>query len=103
MAGRNYFLLGSMSGTEPGILLPGGQATLPLNWDFFTDLTLEFANTAFFLNFNNVLDGSGRAAATLDTLGPLPAGSAGASLYFAFLLYDPYDYASNPVEIEIVR
>jgi len=29
-AGRTYFLLGSLSGTSPGIPLPGGQATLPL-------------------------------------------------------------------------
>ncbi|MFH1998640.1 MAG: hypothetical protein ABIK28_03120 [Planctomycetota bacterium] len=32
-ASRNYLILGSATGTSPGYPLPGGMATLPLNWD----------------------------------------------------------------------
>ncbi|MCD4726763.1 MAG: VCBS repeat-containing protein, partial [Pirellulales bacterium] len=34
---RIYLLAGSVSGTSPGTLLPGGLATIPLNRDWFTD------------------------------------------------------------------
>ena len=49
-----------------------------------------------------VLDGSGNGAAKYDTLGPLPPGLVGASLYFAYALNNPWDFASNAVAIEIV-
>ena len=39
-ANRNYLLLGSISGDEPGTPLPGGMATLPLNWDVLTNLII---------------------------------------------------------------
>ena len=47
-AGRSYLLVGSMSGTDPGTPLPGGMATLPLNWDLFTNLVISLMNTPFF-------------------------------------------------------
>ena len=37
---RNYIVLGGVTGTVPGTSLPGGFATLPLNWDAFTDLVM---------------------------------------------------------------
>ena len=75
---RNYFLLGSVSGTAPGTPLPGGSATLPLNWDLFTMLVFQLANTPVFANFQGTLDTEGNATATMDTLGPLPPGLVGA-------------------------
>jgi hypothetical protein len=101
-AGRKYFILGSVSGTAPGYGLPGGL-TLPLNWDAFTDLTLLLANSALMKEFHGTLNASGLAWATLDTLGPLPREMEGLTLYFAGLLYSPYDFVSNPVEVKILE
>ncbi len=100
-AGRKYLLLGGVSGTFPGTLLPGGQATLPLNWDVFTNIVLDLANTPVFQSFLGALDGAGEAAGTMDTLGPVP-GAAGATLYFAYVLKGPWNFASNPVTVQIV-
>ncbi|MFH2001212.1 MAG: right-handed parallel beta-helix repeat-containing protein [Planctomycetota bacterium] len=100
-AGRQYLLLGNYTGTTPGSPLPGGMKTLPLNWDFVIDFVLTLLNTPFFQNFYGTLDaGTGMAAATLDTFGPVP-GSAGIGLSFAFCLNNPFDFVSNPIEVEM--
>ncbi|MFH0945198.1 MAG: hypothetical protein V2A76_08380 [Planctomycetota bacterium] len=101
-AGRDYALVGSLSGTTPGLLLPGGLATLPLNYDDLTTLTLVAANTAMFVGFQGSLDAAGRAEAVLDTLGPLPAVAIGHTMDFAYALRSPFDFTSNPVAVEIV-
>jgi hypothetical protein len=99
-AGRNYLLLGGISGTEPGIPLPGGHATLPLNWDLFTNLVINMANGPFFQDFLGTLDGYGSAMATLN-VPPFPC-AAGFPMYYAYALNKPYDFVSNPVTIELV-
>jgi hypothetical protein len=99
-ASRNYLLLGSISGTSPGIPLPGGMATLPLNWDIFTNAVLLYVNTPVFDKFLGGLDAGGKAVATL-TLGPIP-GTAGLSMHFAYLLNNPFNYVSTPVNIVVV-
>jgi hypothetical protein len=100
-ADRKYLLLAGVSGTEPGYLLPGGTTTLPLNWDFFTDIVLSLKNTSLFADFLGTLDSQGQATATLDTLGPLPPVAVGAALYFAYCLDYPWEFASNPLAVEI--
>jgi len=100
-ANRNYFLLGSVTGTHPGLPLPGGSVTLPINWDVFTGLVFKLVNTQPFTNFQGSLDSSGAAAAQFDTLGPLPPEALGVKMSFAYCLYFNYNYVSNPVEIEI--
>jgi len=100
-ADRKYILLGGVSGTEPGYVLPGGDATLPINWDAFTDyFVLPLINTAIFSNFMGTLDGTGQSTAQFNAL-PLP-GYAGMKMYYAYCLGYPWEFASNPVEIEIV-
>lgn len=99
---RTYLLLGSASGTFPGIPLPGGMATLPVNWDLFSNIVLGMLNTPVFDNFMGVLDVSGTGSATFDTLGPLSPGTAGLTLSFAYALNKPWDFASNPVDVRIV-
>ncbi|MEW6746254.1 MAG: hypothetical protein AB1486_26230 [Planctomycetota bacterium] len=102
-AGRGYVLLGSVSGTEPGWALPGGLATLPLNWDAFTSLVLRLLNSPAFAGFFGTLDGWGLATARFDTLGPVPPEFVGVRMYYAyFLLGWPMDFASNAVEVDIV-
>jgi hypothetical protein len=99
-AGRDYLLLGSISGTSPGTPLPGGMAVLPLNWDVFTQIVISLLNSPVFHNFLNVLDGSGMETATM-SFGPVP-GAAGIDMHFAFLLASPFDFVSNPVKISII-
>ena len=45
--GRNYILLGGITGTVPGTPLPGGLVTLPLNMDLFTNIVIGLINTSF--------------------------------------------------------
>lgn len=99
-AGRNYIVLGGVSGTSPGVPLPGGHVTLPLNWDLFTNIVINLINTPNFWNFMGSLDGDGRAMAQLN-LGPVP-GAAGVTLYFAAALNKPWDFTSNPVAVNLV-
>jgi hypothetical protein len=97
---RNYILLGGVSGTVPGTTLPGGLATLPLNWDVFTGIVISLANTPLFANFMGTLDAAGEASAAL-VLPPV-SGVAGITMYYAYALNAPWDFASNAVSIEIV-
>lgn len=99
-AGRGYLLAGSMSGTSPGTPLPGGQVTIPLNRDWFTDYILANLNNAIFSSFLGTLDGTGRATAWLNTP-PIPTW-AGTTMHFAFATMNPYDFASIPLAVEIV-
>ena len=101
-ANRSYLLVGSLSGTDPGTLLPGGLATIPLNRDWFTDYILDRLNTTTFTDFWGTLDGDGAAEAVLNAP-PLPSIWAGRTMYFAYALNDPWDFVSNnAVAIEIV-
>ncbi|MBU0755355.1 MAG: hypothetical protein KJ645_09460 [Planctomycetes bacterium] len=101
-AGRNYLLLGSLSGTDPGYPLPGGLATLPLNLDDFTyNVVFPLLNTSTFANFLGQLDGYGEATAQM-VVRPLPPGCVGVVLYFAYCLGRPFEFVSNPVEVEVV-
>ena len=99
-AGRNYLLLGTLSGTEPGFTLPGGHS-VPINWDAFTNLVLSNLNISVFLDFMGTLDGNGRASAIFDTLGSVDPVLAGSTMSFAYILGLPpaWDFASNPVNL----
>jgi hypothetical protein len=98
---RNYLLLGSATGTQPGFPLPGGTTTLCMEWDAFTDVVLLLLNTAVFDNFLDKLDASGQSTARLNS-GQLDPIFVGTNLYFAYCLNAPFDFSSNPKEIEIV-
>jgi len=90
---RTYILLVTTAGTNPGITLPGGNVNLPLNWSYFT-------NNVYFIG---KLDSNGNSMLTLDTLGPIP-GIAGIVFSFAYALAPPssWDFASNPINVEVV-
>jgi hypothetical protein len=100
-AGRDYLVLGGITGSAPGLLLPGGLVILPLNWDVFTDFMLPLINSSLFLKFLWPLDGIGQGTAHLNAP-PLPSGFVGLKMYYAFCLNSPFDFKSNPVVIEIV-
>ncbi|MBN2492243.1 MAG: glutaredoxin [Planctomycetes bacterium] len=96
---RGYVIGGSLSGTTPGMPMPGNRVTLPLNFDLFTTLVVQNANTPMFSRFLGNLDWQGQATATLNV--PAVPGTQGLKLYFAFVLYDRFDFVSNPVVVEI--
>ena len=97
---RHYLILGSLSGTEPGHALPGGQVILPLNWDPFTDLVLALLNTPVFSGFMGKLNVAGQGSAQFNAP-PLP-GFAGTMIHFAYTLNNPFDYVSNAAALEVV-
>jgi len=99
-ANREYLVLGSISGTDPGLPLPGGDCVLPINWDTFTSFMLGLLNTGVFQNFVGTLDNQGEASAQLN-LSPVPA--SGFTMHYAYLLKGaPWDFVSNSIAIDIV-
>jgi hypothetical protein len=98
---RTYYLLGSLTGTEPGTLLPGGTTVLPINWDHFTNFMIPLLNSLIFENFVGVLDASGIGKASLNAP-PLSNTIVGEVMSYAFALNSPWDYASNGANIEII-
>jgi parallel beta-helix repeat protein len=101
-AGRCYLVLGSISGFWPGHPLPGMYQFLPVNWDYFTDVVLKYVNSPLFMDFLGSLDSAGSASANLNTQGPMPPGSAGHVMHYAYCLGYPWEFVSNPVGLTIV-
>jgi len=97
-ANRSYVMLGSASGTSPGITLSNGLV-FPLNWDLMTNLVIDFLNTPTFQNFMGSLDSNGKAKAVFYATS-LP-GAAGLNLDFAYTLIKPIDFISNPITITV--
>ena len=87
-AGYNYYMMGSLSGTEPGLPLPGGQV-LPINFDFLTNMIISSVNGINFQNFYSTLDASGMGYPIFSTQGqtPLDPSAVGAKLYFAAIVW----------------
>jgi endonuclease I len=101
-AGKLYFLLGSGSGTSPGV---AAGIQLPLNYDNYLQLTLQSPN-ALIQNSLGFLDGNGHATAKL----PFPAGAyvnfAGTHLDHAYIVFDIPGTTlaldvSNPIGIDL--
>jgi hypothetical protein len=100
-ANRSYLVVGSLSGTTPGLTLPGGLVTLPVNWDGFSDLEMALLNTPAFTGFLGTLNAQGLADARLN-VPALPSGAVGVIFHFAYCCNVPFDFASNSVNFEIV-
>jgi hypothetical protein len=96
-AGQFYLLLGSASGTAPG--LPLGSVVLPLNPDAYTSFTLG-GGAPVFSGSIGLLNAAGNASAAL-TLAPgaLSSTQIGLTLFHAALVFDGVNFtlASNPV------
>ncbi len=99
-ANRSYLLCGSIEGTLPGTLLPGGLATIPLNRDWFTDFVLARLGQPAFGEFWGTLDGAGQA--TVHFYAPSFSSLwAETDIYFAFATLSPWDFASKAVAVEV--
>ncbi|MCR9245986.1 MAG: aryl-sulfate sulfotransferase [bacterium] len=104
-AGQMYMLLGSISGTTPGTMVPGG-VQLPLNVDFLTSAMVTGWNAGPFVDTIGVLDASGKGSSSVVAPpGLIPAALVGVDVDFAHLVYDATltaVRASNPVRVTIV-
>lgn len=104
-AGREYALLGTKSGIDPGTVLTGGT-WMPLNQDSFTVLTYTRAWSSNFNDFRGVLDASGNATPLLRTNNTINSAMIGRTLHFAYVLIDAQtgyaDFASHSVAVEIL-
>ncbi|MDF1798498.1 MAG: VCBS repeat-containing protein [Planctomycetota bacterium] len=98
-AGALYFLLAGASGTAPGLALPGGPGSLPLNIDAVSVFALGAAGGPLLPGFVGVLDQAGRASASLVAPSGLFAGLAGARIDFAAVLGASFGAATNPVGV----
>ena len=85
-AGELYIVLASVTGTSPGLRLPGA-GTLPLNFDPFMAFTLQALNVAPFVNFVGFINNDGTAKATWQSAGNL-APYAPLRMHFAALTID---------------
>ena len=102
-ANRKYVIGGSITGTNPGIPLPGSNnLTLPLTWDGFTTMIKNNLNNPGLTHFLGTFDENGKAYARFNRFKPIPTQYIGKKIYFAFATRDPWDYVSNPISIEIV-
>ena len=99
LPGAEYLVLGSLSGTQPGIDL--GSTTLPLNPDWFLTTSYWLRNSELFSNTESRLSPEGRGQAGLSVPAGLFMPLVGRELSLAFLLTDQVDFASQPVTIRI--
>jgi hypothetical protein len=99
-AGKPYLVVGSMSGTRPGISL--GALTLPLNFDAYTGL-LAMAPNGLILGSQGFLDASGGATATFRMQSVVPLSMVGRVLHHAYIVVasdlSAVDFASNAVPL----
>ena len=98
-AGKLYLVLGSLSGTAPG--LPLGGVTLPLNPDAYFQITGSTPGIPVVNGLGN-LDGAGMGAAALTLPGSLPAQLAGLVMHHAYLVVGQplsFDLTSNAVAV----
>jgi len=108
-AGRSYILVGTFSGTVPGVDLPatgGGTLNVPINRDAFTDHILQHLGWPVYRDFLGVLDAQGRALTPSFRPGPgqLPASLVGSTFHFAYAVMGgggTYTYASPAVAVQI--
>lgn len=85
-AGELYILLGSLSGTSPG--LPVGSFTLPLVYDAYTNLLLADPGSAPVSHVVAALDANGRVEATFRLPAGTAPGLAGLTAHHAFFTFN---------------
>ncbi|HZN41516.1 MAG TPA: right-handed parallel beta-helix repeat-containing protein [Planctomycetota bacterium] len=98
LAGAFYLVLGSVTGTTPG--LPLGDFTLPLNYDFWMLATALTPNVGVLRNTLGFVGPEGLATATL-VAPPLPAQLHGVVFHHAVvaLQQSSIAFVSNPVSV----
>ncbi|MCZ6596369.1 MAG: CHRD domain-containing protein, partial [Planctomycetota bacterium] len=103
-AGATYWVVGTLSGTTPGVVAPGG-ILVPVNPDFYFDHTIDNPNQPPMTLSLATLDANGQATCTFT----FPAGAfptlAGMTMHHAFALIDfgagSATFASNAVPLDL--
>ncbi|MCB9869667.1 MAG: hypothetical protein H6837_07400 [Planctomycetes bacterium] len=87
IAGANqlYWVVGSITGTIPGVVLTGTH--IPLQLDAYTDITLVAANSPPLSGFRGTLDATGAGAAVLRVPAMLPVPS-GFRIFHSAIVFD---------------
>lgn len=101
--GLPYVILGTASGTSPGIPL-GGAGLLPLNADGYLAFVLGHPTAAVYDAFLGTFDGDGRAEAGIAVPTGLPASLSGLTLHHAAVAFDAEGSAvtaTNPVPLSL--
>ncbi len=102
--GELYLLLGSTAGTSPGFPIDGQLLPLVVADAYFT-ATLTQANSGPFGQTFGVLDGLGRASATLSVPAGVASAAVGVMAHHAFVAIDPVSLkvslASNALPLTI--
>ncbi len=99
-----YWVLGSTSGTDPGVTL-GGGIFLPLNPDAYTTMTLTNPHSAFFENYVGFLAADGTGAAVLELPSGLNPAFAGVTVSHSVVVSTDlvtFAAASNPASVLLV-
>ncbi len=104
---RPYLVLGTLSGTSPGLPITGGP-TLPINFDLFTSLGLSSLNQGPFVRFFGKLSIFGLAYPELAIpKGLVPASLVGKKMHFAIAIFkadlSAVDRSSNAVQVLLTR
>jgi len=103
-AGELYLLLGSLSGTSPG--LPAGSFVLPLNFDLYLNFTLSSPGTPPLSNSMGLIDPSGSATIQFSLPAGAPASLVGVRAHHAAvgidLITGQVSFSSNPVSIDLL-
>lgn len=95
LANRNYAILGSITGTAPGVAI--GSVVLPLNVDGFFSTVVSQLGSSALPGFLGTLNADGNAYAQFDTQIPVPSFLLGLEIDFAYITLSPYDAVSEPV------
>lgn len=99
-----YFLVGTASGTSPGVL--ADDILVPLNPDDYLYYSLSNYNQLPFVGTFGFLSPSGTATAALVVPDGLDPSFAGFLLHHAYVVFEssdgPVEYASNPVPLSLV-
>lgn len=95
-AGDGYRVIGSLSGTSPGIALPGTPWVVPLNYDAYFFTLFFFNGAGVVTNASGVLDADGAADAAVHVPSGLPPTVIGATVHHAVVTLDS---AQNPTAV----
>ena len=99
-AGRNYFLLSSLSVSGGGFLLGGTH--VPIDFDRWTRYGLNDVNGRVFQNQIGQLDADGAANVQVTLSATHVSGLIGRTMYHSVVLTQPYDFASNVMPFRII-
>ena len=83
----------------------GNNVTLPLSFDPYLTLTALAPNSQLLTNTLGQLDASGKATARWTAIPQIPASFGGTVFRHAYVVFgnSPFDLASNPVPLTLVK